>query len=64
MQKKSSEFDGKVVWEAYPVHFEMLAAVECWSRPECTLQLVSNLRKSALEVFMHLILAWCIPVWW
>ena len=53
-QRKPSEFDGKVQWEAYFAQFQLLADAQGWDEAESALQLVASLRGPALEVLGHL----------
>lgn len=52
--RKPAEYTGKVAWESYAVHFEMMADAEGWHGAERALQLASALRGPAMEVLGHL----------
>ncbi|KAG7160878.1 putative pol Retrovirus-related Pol polyprotein from transposon-like 24 [Homarus americanus] len=54
VKKKPQEFDGKVSREAYQAQFELFAEQNGWDDKQCTVQLATNLKGAAMEVFSQL----------
>ena len=48
--KKPAPFDGKVSWQDYRVQFELISALNGWTRSQMALELATSLRDEALSV--------------
>ena len=60
-ERKVTEYDGKVSFDAYQAQYEVIARRQRWTQEEKAFQLVSVLKGQALEVLKHLTPAqlWC-----